>query len=105
MLAKRVVLILISLVITACSDSNEGVALGTLERERVIHPATTNEILIDLPVSAGQLVEKGQVIAKFDAELQQAIVAKAQAQLAQATAFLEKTLNGARPEEVAGASA
>ena len=105
MLAKRVVLILISLVITACSDSNEGVALGTLERERVIHPATTNEILIDLPVLAGQLVEKGQVIAKFDAELQQAIVAKAQAQLAQATAFLEKTLNGARPEEVAGASA
>ncbi|TMO23515.1 MULTISPECIES: HlyD family secretion protein [Pseudoalteromonas] len=105
MLAKRVVLILISLVITACSDSNEGVALGTLERERVIHPATTNEILIDLPVSAGQLVEKGQVIAKFDAELQQAIVAKAQAQLAQATAFLEKTLNGARPEEVASASA
>jgi HlyD family secretion protein len=105
MLAKRVVLILISLVITACSDSNEGVALGTLERERVIHPATTNEILIDLPVSAGQLVEKGQVIAKFDAELQQAIVAKAQAQLAQATAFLEKTLNGARPEEVAAASA
>jgi HlyD family secretion protein len=71
----------------------------------VIHPATTNEILIDLPVSAGQLVEKGQVIAKFDAELQQAIVAKAQAQLAQATAFLEKTLNGARPEEVAAASA
>ncbi|WP_462166627.1 HlyD family secretion protein [Pseudoalteromonas sp. GB43] len=105
MLAKRVVLILISLVITACSDSNEGVALGTLERERVIHPATTNEILIDLPVSADQLVEKGQVIAKFDAELQQAIVAKAQAQLAQATAFLEKTLNGARPEEVAAASA
>ena len=105
MLAKRVVLILISLVITACSDSNEGVALGTLERERVIHPATTNEILIDLPVSAGQLVEKGQVIAKFDAELQQSIVAKAQAQLAQATAFLEKTLNGARPEEVAAASA
>jgi HlyD family secretion protein len=105
MLAKRVVLIVISLVITACSDSNEGVALGTLERERVIHPATTNEILIDLPVSAGQLVEKGQVIAKFDAELQQAIVAKAQAQLAQATAFLEKTLNGARPEEVASASA
>ena len=105
MLAKRVVLILISLVITACSDSNEGVALGTLERERVIHPATTNEILIDLPVSAGQLVEKGQVIAKFDAELQHAIVAKAQAQLAQATAFLEKTLNGARPEEVAAASA
>ena len=105
MLAKHVVLILISLVITACSDSNEGVALGTLERERVIHPATTNEILIDLPVSAGQLVEKGQVIAKFDAELQQAIVAKAQAQLAQATAFLEKTLNGARPEEVAAASA
>ena len=51
------------------------------------------------------MVEKGQVIAKFDAELQQAIVAKAQAQLAQATAFLEKTLNGARPEEVAGASA
>lgn len=105
MLAKRVVFILMSLVITACSDSNEGVALGTLERERVIHPATTNEILIDLPVSAGQLVEKGQVIAKFDAELQQAIVAKAQAQLAQATAFLEKTLNGARPEEVAAASA
>ena len=105
MLAKRVVFILISLVITACSDSNEGVALGTLERERVFHPATTNEILIDLPVSAGQLVEKGQVIAKFDAELQQAIVAKAQAQLAQATAFLEKTLNGARPEEVAAASA
>lgn len=105
MLAKKFIFFIALLLLISCSENNTGIALGSLERERVIHPATTNNILIELPVAAGDPVKKGQVVAQFDDQLQQAMVAKVKAQFMQAQANLEKVLNGARAEEVAAANA
>jgi HlyD family secretion protein len=76
-----------------------------LERERIAHTATVSEIITELPVSAGSQVKQGAVLVKLDDTLQKALVAKAQAQLQQAQANLDKVHNGAREEEVAAATA
>lgn len=98
-----VMILLISL--SACDTNQDGVALGTLERERIAHTATVSEVITSLPVSAGSQVTKGMVLVQLDDVLQKAQVAKAQAQMLQAKANLEKVHRGARKEEVAAASA
>jgi HlyD family secretion protein len=37
--------------ISACDDDKPGIALGTLERERIAHTATVSEVITALPVS------------------------------------------------------
>ncbi len=91
--------------LNACDNSKQGIALGTLERERIAHTATVSEIITALPVSAGSQVRKGTVLVKLDDTIQKALVAKALAQMQQAKANLEKVHKGARKEEVAAASA
>ena len=89
----------------ACTNDKQSIALGTLERERIAHTATVSEIITEIPVSAGSQVKQGTVLVKLDDTIQKALVAKAQAQLQQAQANLNKVHNGAREEEVAAASA
>lgn len=91
--------------LSACDSNKPGLALGTLERERIAHTATVSEVITALPVNAGSQVTKGTVLVKLDDTIQKALVAKAQAQMQQAKANLEKVHNGAREEEVAAASA
>lgn len=91
--------------LTACSERTENIALGTLERDRVAHTATVNEIVIALPVPKGSLVTKGTLLVQLDDTFQKAQVHKTEAEVAQAEANLEKLRNGARVEEVAAASA
>ena len=99
-------LLLFTLITLSAYDSNKpGLALGTLERERIAHTATVSEVITALPVNAGSQVTKGTVLVKLDDTIQKALVAKAQAQMQQAKANLEKVHNGAREEEVAAASA
>lgn len=93
------------LTLAACNNKEAGIALGTLERDRISHTATVSEIITELPIQAGSQVTKGQVLVKLDDTLQKALVAKAYAQMLQAKANLEKVHNGARQEEVAAASA
>jgi HlyD family secretion protein len=64
-----------------------------------------NEVITALPINAGSYVRKGTILVKLDDTIQKALVAKAQAQMQQAKANLEKVHNGAREEEVAAASA
>lgn len=101
----RYLFCLFFLLLTACSDSPQNLALGTLERDRIAHTATANEVIVALPVPAGTQVSKGTVLVKLDSTLQQAEVDKADAEVARAEANLEKLRNGAREEEVAAASA
>jgi HlyD family secretion protein len=96
---------LLCLLLSACNSEEAGVALGTLERDRIAHTATVSEIITELPIKAGTQVTKGQVLVQLDDTLQKALVAKAYAQMLQAKANLEKVHNGAREEEVAAASA
>lgn len=91
--------------LNACDNSKPGLALGTLERERIAHTATVNEVITALPINAGSYVRKGTILVKLDDTIQKSLVAKAQAQMQQAKANLEKVHNGAREEEVAAASA
>lgn len=101
----RYLFCLFFLLLTACSDSSQNLALGTLERDRIAHTATANEVIVALPVPAGTQVSQGSVLVKLDSTLQQAEVDKASAEVARAEANLEKLRNGAREEEVAAASA
>ena len=82
-----------------------GLALGTLERDRVALTATVAEVLIELPVARGTEVTKGTVLARLDDRQQRAQVERARAEVAAATAELEKLKNGPRPQEIAAARA
>ena len=100
----RYFIFLIFLILTACDNRPQNIALGTLERDRIAHTATANEVVMELPVSQGSVVKKGTMLVKLDDTLQKARVSKAKAEVAQAEANLEKLRNGARVEEVAIAS-
>ena len=89
----------------ACGDQNADQALGTLERDRVILKATDNEIITAQPVAEGSPVRKGVLLVQLDDTRQKAIVAGARAEVSRASAQLEEMRNGARPEDIAAASA
>lgn len=91
--------------LSACDNNKPGIALGTLERERIAHTATVSEVITALPVPAGSKVTKGTVLVQLDDTIQKALVNKAKAEMQQAKANLEKVHNGAREEEVADATA
>jgi len=93
------------ILLSACDSSSPNVALGTLERDRIAHTATANEVVVALPVTQGSYVSKGTILIKLDDTLQKAQVSKAEAMLVQAQAHLEKLRNGVRVEEIAAARA
>jgi HlyD family secretion protein len=91
--------------LSACDSGPQNIALGTLERNRIAHTATVNEIVVALPVPQGSLVEKGMILVKLDDKLQKSKVKEVEAEVAQAEANFEKLRNGARVEDVAAARA
>ncbi len=96
---------LVFLFLAACDSRPQNIALGTLERDRIAHTATANEVVVALPVTQGSEVKKGTLLVKLDDTLQKAQVSYAEAKVAQAEANLEKLRSGARVEEVAAARA
>jgi len=101
----RYFICLVFVVLTACENGPQNIALGTLERDRIAHAATINEVVVALPVAQGSEVKKGDLLVQLDDTLQKAQVSKAEAEVAQAEANFEKLRNGARVEEVAAAQA
>lgn len=93
------------ILLSACNSRPENIALGTLERDRIAHTATINEVVVALPVQPGSSVVKGALLVQLDDTIQNAKVNKVEAEVAQAEANLEKLRNGARVEEVAAAQA
>jgi len=89
----------------ACTADNSQEALGTLERDRIIHKATADEIITEQPIPEGTLVSAGSLLVQLDDRRQKAMVAKAVAEVARANAHLEELRNGAREEDVAAATA
>jgi len=96
---------IIFVLLSACDNSAGKIALGTLERDRIAHTATVNEVVIELPVTQGSAVTKGTILVRLDDTLQTAQVTKAQAKVMQAEANLDKLRSGARKEEIADAQA
>lgn len=93
------------ILLSGCSQSNQQEALGTLERDRIVLKATASEIVLSEPIPEGTMVAAGSLLVQLDDRRQQAVVARAEAEVAQASARLEELRNGARPEEIAAASA
>jgi len=91
--------------LAACDNTPRNIALGTLERDRIAHTATINEVVVALPVTQGSVVSKGTILVKLDDTQQKAHIAKAQAEVDQAEANLDKLRSGARKEEIADARA
>lgn len=101
----RYLIFFVITLLAACDNSPKNIALGTLERERIAHTATINEVVTALPVLQGSTVEKGTILVKLDDTLQKSRVRKAEAEVAQAQAALKKLQNGIREETIAAARA
>jgi HlyD family secretion protein len=106
----RVIFFILCLFITitcliGCGDQQSNIALGTLERDRVVFKATASEIILSLPTKEGSLVKTGDLLVQLDDRRQQAKVAHAKAEVMHASAALEQLRNGARKEEVDSARA
>ena len=67
--------------------------------------ATSSELILKLPVPEGSEVSRGTLLVQLDDRRQQAIVARAKAELARSAALLEELRNGARAEDIAAAQA
>ncbi|NEX17600.1 MAG: hypothetical protein C1943_13475 [Halochromatium sp.] len=91
--------------IAGCLDTEQPLALGTLERDRVALTATAAEIILELPVAEGSPVTKGTLLAQLDDRQQRAEVERAKAQVAQAVAHLQQLRNGPRDQDIAAARA
>ncbi len=104
---KKIILLslVLSFFLTACQGDKARGALGMLERDRIAHAATVNEVIVSLPIKPGSQVKKGQILVELDKTLQQAQVSYAKAELLKVQAELDKLRNGVRPEEIAVASA
>lgn len=102
----RIPSILLALfLLPGCTDNEANVALGTLERDRILLRATADEIIVAQPIPEGTQVAAGTLLVQLDDRRQQAVVSKARADVAQAEARLEELRNGARPEDIAAATA
>lgn len=102
---KSIWMILPFCLLTACGQQQTPQALGTLERDRVLLRATSDEIVTELPVREGSMVQQGELLLKFDTRQQTAVVAMARAEVAKAEAYLLRMTNGERPEDIAAAQA
>ncbi|WP_158541188.1 HlyD family secretion protein [Marinomonas piezotolerans] len=102
---KRLFITSVCLILSACQDDSEHLALGTLERNHISINALVSETITDILVDEGDHVTKGQLLAKLDDRYAQTQVALAEAQLKQAQASLDEAQHGARSEQVASAYA
>lgn len=102
---RRLTLIGLTILLAGCSDTKPGLALGTLERDRVALTATAAEVIVGLPVAEGTPVTQGTVLVRLDDQQQRAALDRAKAQVAQAQANLLQARNGPRAQDIAAARA
>jgi HlyD family secretion protein len=90
--------------LVGCGDKPQ-VALGTLERHRVLLTATANEVIVEVYAREGQQVNEGDLLLRLNSARQEAVVAKASAEMDREEAALLRLTNGERPEDIASAQA
>ncbi|SBS28089.1 Multidrug resistance protein MdtN [Marinomonas aquimarina] len=103
--ALSTVLIGIGLLLHGCQSQPDHIALGTLERDSLILSALVSQQIVELPVTEGQKVSQGQLLARFKDDSAQAQLDYAEAQLRLAQATLAELQNGTRPEQIDSAYA
>lgn len=96
-------ILLCASLLSGCDRQSHHLALGTLERDRIVLKATAAELITHIPHPEGSQVKKGDLLVQLDDRRQRALVAQAAASLASMQANLDKLRNGARTEDVAAA--
>lgn len=86
--------------LTGCSNSDNGTALGELAWDRVELVNEVSEPIIERAVAEGSQVSTGEVILKLDNRRAQTDLAQAQANREQLAARLDELQKGPRPEEI-----
>src|SRR5690606_33068811 len=100
--------LLLSSLMLAClagCDAGGEQLLGTLEWDRVGLPAEASETVLSWQVAEGDRVEAGQLLLELDPRRQDARIAQARGEVAQAAARLAELSNGARSETIDSARA
>ena len=95
---------LLLLGLIGCEAKNDKL-LGTLEWDSISLPAEASEIILSVNVTEGDRVEAGQLLLELDPRRQDARLAQARGQVAQAAAQLAELSNGARREAIEAARA
>lgn len=91
--------------LTACSDRDATIAVGTLERDRLDLVAEASEPVVERPVEEGAYVEAGTLLVKLDPARLEAGVTQAAAARARADARLAELVRGPRRERISEARA
>ena len=102
---RSVLVLVLTTLILGCTETEQRLALGTLERDRVALTATAAEIIVELPVAEGTPVSKGALLVRLDDRQQQAEVERAKAEVAEARSYLQQLRNGPRAQDIAAARA
>jgi HlyD family secretion protein len=103
---KSVGIVLLALATGACTvPKDEDFLIGVLERDRIELVASATEPLFELTVREGELVSRGQVLARLDDRRAAARLAAAEAAVRRAEAVIAELERGARSERVAGLKA
>ena len=89
---------LLALVLPACAD-RESAALGTLEWDRVVLPATASEPILGIEVAIGQSVAAGERLLRLDPAHAEARLVSAQAEVEGLRQRLDLLQVGARGED------
>ncbi|TNE56965.1 MAG: HlyD family efflux transporter periplasmic adaptor subunit [Alphaproteobacteria bacterium] len=98
-------LLLLTTLTAACSDKNENVLVGTLERERITLISEAPEPITEIRVHERDKVKAGDVILVQDKRLLQARLTQMEAARDQARARLAEIVRGPRQERVDSAIA
>lgn len=91
--------------LAGCERQADEALLGTLEWDRIGLPAEASESVLRWHVAEGERVEAGQLLLELDPRRQDARIAQARGEVAQAEARLSELSNGARRETIEAAQA
>lgn len=91
--------------LAGCEQPGDDALLGSLEWDRIGVPAEASETILSWHVAEGQYVEAGQLLLALDPRRQDARIAQARGEVAQAEARLNELSNGARRETLDAAQA
>jgi len=90
---------------SGASDSDNLYLYGNVDMREVALAINGNGRIAGMMVREGEAVKKGQLLARLDAERQQALADRAAAQVGMAQAGLARMLAGSRPEDISRAEA
>ncbi len=105
LLIKTLVLMAISALAACGSEGDSNRAVGELASDRIEITADVSEPIIEVAVAEGDSVAKGQVLLRQDDARAVALLAAADAALAQTQARLDELVRGPRGEQITAARA